>query len=56
MGLLSPAREDMSEVEQDATVLEAPLIPSDQGPSIAAEDYPRPSIGPTAQVPYQGRP
>ena len=63
---LTPAQEDllrtytqvdMLVVEQDATVLEAPVIPSDQGPSsVVAEDYPRPSIGPTAQVPYQGRP
>ena len=47
---------DMFIVEHDATVVKAPLIPSDQGPSVVAEDYPRPSIGPIAGVPYQGRP
>ena len=47
---------DMSIPEHDATIVEAPLSPYDQGPSVAAEDYPRPSIRPIARVPYQGRP
>ena len=47
---------DMSMFEHNAAVVEAPLSSYDQGPLVAAEDYPRPSIRPTARVPYQGRP